>query len=83
MVKVEGNVGSKPEVKPIPGGVKVANFSIAQNETKKGKKSTEWVKVKAFGKLADLVEAHVNSGDFIGVSGTFSVESWDSPEKGR
>lgn len=81
-----GNVGNDPEIKTLPSGVKVANFSIATNETYKNKagetvKNTYWHKLQAFGKIAEIVEKYVKKGSTLFVEGKHVPTTWESGEK--
>ena len=54
-----GHLGRDPEVRYTPGGQAVANFSVATNDNwtdKSGQKQerTEWHRVVAWGKTAEL-----------------------------
>ena len=60
-VQLIGNVGNDPEVKTFEGGKKVANLTIATNESyrnEKGEKveQTEWHRIVAWGKTAEITE---------------------------
>jgi single-strand DNA-binding protein len=55
---VVGNLGRDPEVRALPSGQNVANFSVATKARFKDRNGeqqerTEWHRVVAFGKLAD------------------------------
>ena len=59
-VQLIGHVGQDPEVKSLEGGKKLANISIATNEVyykENGDKveKTEWHRVTAWGKTADII----------------------------
>lgn len=76
-----GNVGRDPEVKILPSGDRVANFSLATSEkwnSKDGEKQerTEWHKVDAFGKLAEIVESYVSKGSKLFVQGQLVYDEW-------
>lgn len=80
-----GTVGRDPEIRTIPNGKKVANFSIAMNESyndKEGKKveKTEWAKIVIWGGLAEVVEKYVKQGTSVYVQGKITTRSWDDPE---
>ena len=59
-----GNVGKDPEMKGHDGNI--ANLSLATSETwyKDGEKNskTEWHKIVAFGKVAEIVRDYVHKG---------------------
>jgi single-strand DNA-binding protein len=60
-VMLIGNLGKDPEVRAIPSGVKVANFSIATSENytnREGQKvdKTEWHNIVMWRGLAEVAE---------------------------
>jgi single-strand DNA-binding protein len=76
-----GNVGRDPEVRQLPSGDAVANFTLATSETwkdKKGEKQerTEWHRVDVFGKLAEVVESYVKKGSKVYVEGAMTYDEW-------
>jgi single-strand DNA-binding protein len=77
-----GNLVRDPELKALPSGVKVANFSIATNRTykdKDGKKvdTTEYHNIVAFAKQAELIAQYLKKGSGIFVEGRLQTRSWD------
>lgn len=81
-VQLIGNVGNDPEVKTFDGGKKVANLTIATNESyrnDKGEKveQTEWHRVVAWGKTAEIIEKYVSKGKEIVVDGKLTHRSYD------
>ena len=81
-VQLIGNVGNDPEIKNLEGGKKVANITMATNEVyykENGDKveQTEWHKVVAWGKTADIIEKYVIKGLQIGVEGKLTHRSYD------
>lgn len=84
-VQLIGNVGQDPEVKTFEGGKKVASVTIATNEYYKNEKGekiedTQWHRVTAWGKLADLIEKYVTKGKEIGVEGKLVHRSYDDKD---
>ena len=66
-VQLIGNVGQDPEIKAINGERKVVNFTLATHDyyfNDKGEKveQTEWHKVSAWGKTAEIIEKLVEKG---------------------
>ena len=54
-----GNLGADPEVRHTPGGTQVANFRMATSSfftNRDGQKDqrTEWHRIVAFGRLAEI-----------------------------
>lgn len=83
-----GNLGKDPEVKYTPGGLAVANFSIATNENFKDKSGqwqerTEWHNIVAFQRLAEVVGEYVKKGTKVYIEGRLQTRSWDDKETGQ
>ena len=81
-VQLIGNVGNDPEIKTFEGGRKLANLTIATNDSYKNDKGekveqTEWHKVVAWGKTADIIEKYVTKGLQIAVEGKLTHRSYD------
>ena len=84
-VQLVGNVGQDPEIKNLEGGKKVANFSIATNESYKNDKGekvdqTEWHRVSAWGKTAEIIEKYVSKGKEIAIEGKLTHRSYDDKD---
>jgi single-strand DNA-binding protein len=81
-VQLIGNVGNDPEIKNLDGGKKVANLTIATNDSYKNDKGekveqTEWHKVVAWGKTAEIIEKFVTKGKEIAIEGKLTHRSYD------
>ena len=81
-VQLIGNVGNDPEIKTFEGGRKLANLTIATNDSYKNDKGekveqTEWHKVVAWGKTAEIIEKYVTKGLQIGIEGKLTHRSYD------
>ena len=81
-VQFIGNVGNDPEIKTLEGGKKLASLSIATNESytnDKGEKveQTEWHRVTAWGKTAEIIEKYVTKGKEVAIEGKLSHRSYD------
>ena len=73
-VQLIGHVGNDPEIKNFEGGKKLASLSIATNETYKNDKGekieeTQWHRVTAWGRTAELIEKYVTKGKEIAIEG--------------
>lgn len=84
-VQLIGHVGQDPEIKEFDGGRKVANITIATNDyytNDKGEKieQTEWHRVSAWGKTAEIIEKYVEKGKEIAVEGKLTHRSYDDKE---
>lgn len=81
-VQLIGNVGQDPEIKNLEGGKKVANLTIATNEVyykENGEKveQTEWHRVTAWGKPAEIIEKYVIKGKEVAIEGKLTHRSYD------
>jgi len=79
-----GNVGHSPDIKTV-GEVKVANLSIACQESYKDKNgekvtTTEWIKLVAWRQLAEVIEKYVVKGQQIYVEGKIRTTNHDNKE---
>lgn len=77
-----GNLGADPEVRYTPSGQPVANFRIATSESwqdKQGQKQerTEWHRIVAWGKLAELCGEYLAKGRQVYVEGKLQTRQWD------
>jgi len=80
-VQLIGHLGGKPEIKTMESGKKLAQFSLATSETyrnAKGEKITEtqWHRVKAWGKLAEITEKYLDKGKEIAIEGKLINRSY-------
>ena len=71
-----GRLGKDPEIRYIPDGSAVANFSIACGWKTKTKEGTEWINIVAFGKLAEIIGQYLNKGSKIYISGGMRTRKW-------
>lgn len=76
-----GNVGNDPEVRFMPNGDAVANFSIAttdQWKDKSGQKqeATEWHRIVMYRKLAEIVQSYVKKGASLYIEGRLQSHKW-------
>ena len=84
-VQLIGHVGQEPEVKTFGEGKKVANITIATNDSytnEKGEKvdQTEWHRVTAWGKTAEIIEKFVTKGKEIAIEGKLTHRSYDDKD---
>ena len=77
-----GNLGKDPEVRAIPSGAKVANFSIATTDSYTGKDGnkvdkTEWHNIVMWRGLAEVAEKYLRKGSQVYIEGRLQTRSWD------
>lgn len=83
-----GRLGRDPDVRDLPSGDTVANLSIAVGskwKTKDGetKESTEWVRVSAFGKLAEICAKYLTKGQQVYVAGKMTTREYEKDGEKR
>jgi single-strand DNA-binding protein len=86
-VMLIGNVGNDPEIRTTAGGTKLAKFSLATNRTytdrnQQRQDKTEWHRITAWDRLADLIEQWVHKGDRLYVEGSIEYSQTDD-ENGK
>ena len=77
-----GNLGRDVELRFMPDGKAVANFSIAISEKYKDKTTgeqkevTEWVNVALFGRLAEIAGEYLGKGSKVYIEGKLKTEKY-------
>lgn len=78
-----GNLGDDPVSRSMPSGGEVSNFSVAttrrwkDKNTGEKKEATEWHKVAAFGKLAEICNQWLRKGQQVYIQGELRTRSWE------
>ncbi len=81
-----GNLGNDPELKYTAGGSAVANLTLATSEqwkdkeTGEQKEKTEWHRVVAFGKLAEIIGEYCKKGGQVYIEGKLQTRKWQDKE---
>ena len=76
-----GHLGADPELRYTTAGAPVCNFRVATNERyrdKQGNKQerTEWHRVVAWGKAAEVCGEYLHSGSHVMVKGALRTRKW-------
>jgi single-strand DNA-binding protein len=87
-VTLLGNVGSDPEIRSVPSGSRVANFSLAtsrrwNDRNGQQQEKTEWHRLVAWDKpydLAGVVEKWVKKGDKLYVEGEIEYRTYEDKD---
>ena len=84
-VMLIGRLGRDPELKSTASGSSVANFSIATDESWKDKEGnrqekTEWHRIVAWTKLADICGQYLTKGKLVYIEGALQTRSWEDKE---
>ena len=75
-----GRLGKDPDSRFTDSGKAIANFSMACTEKWGGEEHTEWVRVVAFGKLAEIIGEYLKKGGLIFLSGKMQTRKWTDKE---
>lgn len=80
-VNLIGRLGSAPVVKTLPSGTLLAEFSLATSNKytdRNGNKvqQTEWHRIKAFGKVAEVLDQYLEKGSQIALLGSIRYNKW-------
>ena len=81
-----GNLGQDTEIKSTAAGAAIANFSVATSESWKDKNTgqqvekTEWHRVVAFNRLAEIIGQYVKKGSKIYIEGSLRTRKWQDKE---
>lgn len=81
-VRLIGHLGDSPKVKQLESGRKVANFSVATNETYvdnagNRKSETTWHKLVAYGPTAGIAEKFLQKGTEVAIEGKLTNRSYN------
>jgi len=80
-----GNLGKDPEIRFTSDGQAVANFSIATTDSYKNKdgekqQDTEWHRIVAWGRLAEICGEYLTKGKMVYIEGSIKTRSWEDKE---
>lgn len=85
-VIIIGNLGSDPEVRYMPNGGAVANFTVATSETWKDKQTgeqkekTEWHRIVIYNKLAEIAGEYLKKGSKVYLEGKLRTRKWQNQQ---
>jgi len=84
-VQLIGNLGQDPEVRYTNAGKAVCNFSVATSSTWKDaegspQEKTEWHRVVAWGKLAEICSQYLAKGRKVFVEGRLQTRKWQGQD---
>lgn len=76
-----GNLTADPEIRTMPNGEQVANFSIALNERYKAKdgnivENVEYVRIVLYRRLAEIAGQYLHKGSQVYIEGRLKTSKW-------
>ena len=77
-----GNLGAAPETRSTPSGTAVCKFSLATSRKFNGKdgqrqEKTEWHRIVAWGKLAEICSQYLSKGRQVMIEGRIEYGSYE------
>lgn len=81
-----GNLGQDPEVRFMPNGGAVANFTVATQErwkdkqTGEQKEKPEWHRIVAYNRLAEIIGEHLKKGSQVYIDGRLQTRKWQNQQ---
>lgn len=80
-----GRLGKDPDIRYTPEGTMVTNFNLATDENWKDKngekvQKTEWHRIVAFGKLAEICGNYLVKGKLVFIEGRIQTRSWEDKD---
>ncbi|HKJ47390.1 MAG TPA: single-stranded DNA-binding protein [Balneolales bacterium] len=80
-----GRLGADPEVRYTQSNTAVATLNIATNERFKDsngewRERTEWHRVVAWGRLAEIVQQYVKKGGLVYIEGPIQTRQWEDKD---
>ena len=84
-VQIIGNLGRDPEMRFTQDGTPVTNFSVAVSESWQGRdgeqrERTEWFRVVAWRRLAEISNEYLRTGGKVYVEGRLETREWQDKE---
>ncbi len=84
-VIIVGHLGADPEMRYTPGGTAVAKFRVATTERYKdangeAQERTEWHRVVAFHRLAEICGEYLVKGRQVFLEGSLRTSSWEDKD---
>jgi single-strand DNA-binding protein len=81
-VIIVGNLGRDPETRYMPSGDAITNIAIATTDSWKDKatgekkEQTEWHRISAFGKLAEIMGQYLKKGSQVYIEGSLRTRKY-------
>ncbi|MEE9207314.1 MAG: single-stranded DNA-binding protein [Gemmatimonadota bacterium] len=84
-VQLIGNLGADPEIRSTGSGTRVATLSVAtsrrwNDRDGQQQEKTEWHRVVAWDKLAEVCERYLKKGDRVYVEGPVEYRQWEGQD---
>ena len=80
-----GNLGEDPKTQYMPNGNAVTNISVAtsiswQDQQGQKQEKTEWHRISAFGKLAEIIDKFLKKGSKVYIEGRLETKKYQAKD---
>jgi single-strand DNA-binding protein len=80
-VLLTGRLTRDPEMRSLPSGKTVTNFSVATNEYRGGEERTEYHSVVTWERLAEICGQFLGKGQLVSLEGRLQARRWEDERK--
>jgi single-strand DNA-binding protein len=80
-VLLTGRLTRDPEMRSLPSGKTVTNFSVATNEYRRGEEYTEYHSVVTWERLAEICGQFLGRGQMVTLEGRLQTRRWEDDHK--
>jgi single-strand DNA-binding protein len=80
-VLLTGRLTRDPEMRTLPSGKVVTNFSVATNEYRAGEERTEYHTVVTWERLAEICGRYLGKGQLVSLEGRLQTRRWEDDRK--
>jgi len=80
-INLIGRLGDNPSSRTLPSGQLATEFNLATNDNYKDRagnkvERTEWHRIKAYGKVAEILDRYLKRGNKVSIVGTLRYQKW-------
>jgi single-strand DNA-binding protein len=80
-VLLTGRLTRDPEMRALPSGKTVTNFSVATNEYRGGEERTEYHSIVTWERLAEICGQFLGKGQMVSLEGRLQTRRWEDERK--
>jgi single-strand DNA-binding protein len=80
-VLLTGRLTRDPELRSLPSGKTVTNFSVATNEYRGGEERTEYHSIVTWERLAEICGQYLGKGQLVSLEGRLQTRRWEDDRK--
>ena len=80
-VLLTGRLTRDPEMRSLPSGKTVTNFSLATHEYRGGEERTEYHAIVSWERLAEICGQYLTKGQLVSLEGRLQTRNWEDDQK--